>query len=438
MHQINLIKIILIIMILVIAKNINKNKIIKFIKKIKKYYKKKIPFNDTIHSTKLSNNNISLNDNTLLNVNFKHKINMIPYAANQTNIISSLTPQIIRQVYNIVPIVPTRIIPLIAIIGCFVNNKLQSDFNAWTKYYGLPTKKINIINLGTSVATGNNLGWYLEMCLDVQAVYTACPTANIYVICAKSPSFIDIRNAIAKANSIGAHVISMSLGASEPTSTQYNAGVSLESVFNSNACSYLASTGDYDLPGYPALSPNVLAIGGTTLNVIKEGNTYIRQSEQTWCDAGAGFSTYFSQPSYQQNISQLVGQKRCIPDIVADANQATGLRVYCSNYKNGYTWYTVGGTSLSCPLNAGLIANANILRFNSQKSSLSTSLGSSYKLQTSIYNIYKNNPTQYSNYFYDITSGLPDNNYNATNGYDIATGIGAPNFNNLAIYLSSV
>ena len=43
-----------------------------------------------------------------------------------------------------------------------------------------------------------------------------------------------------------------------------------------------------------------------------------------------------------------------------------------------------------------------------------------------------------SNYFYDIISGLADNNFNAIVGFDIATGIGSPNFNNLATYLSNV
>ena len=432
MQLIKTINILLETMILVIIKLIKKLDISKIFKK-----KNKLKLNTSLHSKQIVHNDV-------LSFNFKHAstpaecLNIEPLVANQIKTLSSLTPQIIRQVYNIVPIVPTSSIPIIAIIGCFVNPNLQNDFNAWTSYYSLPKKNLNVINLGTNVATGSNAGWYLEICLDVQAVYTVCPNANIYVICANSPTYDDILKAIEKANTIGANVVSMSFGSKEPTSSQYTSGITLESVLSSNTCSYLASTGDNDLPSYPSLSPNVLAVGGTTLNVIQNGNEYTRQSEQTWNDAGTGFSKYFSQPTYQQNISQLVGKKRCIPDIVADANQATGFRVYCSNYQRGYTWYTVGGTSLSCPLNAGLITNANILRFNSQKSSLSTTLNSSYKLQTSIYNIYKNNRAQYSNYFYDITSGLVDNGFYANTGFDIPTGLGAPNFNNLAIYLSSV
>ena len=81
----------------------------------------------------------------------------------------------------------------------------------------------------------------------------------------------------------------------------------------------MASTGDSAAPaGYPAFSPNVLAVGGTSLS-IGSNNTY--QSEIGWADSGGGISTYESEPAYQYGVvpTTVTPADRAMPDVAFDA-----------------------------------------------------------------------------------------------------------------------
>ena len=116
---------------------------------------------------------------------------------------------------------------------------------------------------------------------------------------------------------------------------------------------FVASTGDNGAPGgYPALSPNVVGVGGTRLNIDAGGN-YI--SESGWSGSGGGTSTYEKEPAYQKSV-QNSGQ-RTNPDVSMDADPASGVPVY-DTYDYGSTgpWGTVGGTSLSAPMFGGVMA----------------------------------------------------------------------------------
>ena len=63
---------------------------------------------------------------------------------------------------------------------------------------------------------------------------------------------------------------------------------------------FVASTGDNGSPGeYPAYSPNVLAVGGTTLTLNSQNNI---SSETAWSGSGGGISSEEPQPSYQFGV----------------------------------------------------------------------------------------------------------------------------------------
>src|SRR5262249_33128968 len=119
-------------------------------------------------------------------------------------------------------------------------------------------------------------------------------------------------------------------------------------------------TGAFAGPLYPSVSPLVVAVGGTTLNVT--GTT--RTSETGWsygsdsfcpsCASGGGISSTYSQPPWQQGV-QSTGF-RAAPDVSSDADPATGVSVN-DPFDGG--WFVVGGTSLSSPTWAGFIAIAN-------------------------------------------------------------------------------
>src|SRR5581483_6468988 len=80
---------------------------------------------------------------------------------------------------------------------------------------------------------------------------------------------------------------------------------------------------------------------------------------KAWLDGGGGLSGYAARPSYQNGISGIVGSKRGVPDISANADPASGMFVRCAITSCGGTgaWLVIGGTSLASPLMAG-IANA--------------------------------------------------------------------------------
>ena len=73
----------------------------------------------------------------------------------------------------------------------------------------------------------------------------------------------------------GVTVVSMSFGGSE-----YPGDLATDPIFQAPGITFLASAGDSGSPGgYPAYSPNVLAVGGTSLNL---GAGSVRQSETAW------------------------------------------------------------------------------------------------------------------------------------------------------------
>ena len=136
-----------------------------------------------------------------------------------------------------------------------------------------------------------------------------------------------------------------------------------------------------------------------------------------WGDAdgatGGGISQFEAQPSYQvNNVNNLSSTKRTIPDVAAEADPETGVIVNDTFSVGGF--FTVGGTSLACPLWAGMVAVADQGRV---LAGLPTLDGPSQTL-----------PTLYqlpSSDFHDITVG---NNFtfSAMPGYDLVTGRGTP------------
>ena len=133
---------------------------------------------------------------------------------------------------------------------------------------------------------------------------------------------------------------------------------------------YLAATGDgyqpfggsiTNVPSYPAFSPNVVAVGGTTLTA--PGGVY--GSEVGWNQSDGfscgGISQVENQPGYQQGLvinsgSSVVDQNgmRAVPDV--SLNAATSVAVYDSfDFGSSTPWILGGGTSLACPIWAGLV-----------------------------------------------------------------------------------
>lgn len=99
---------------------------------------------------------------------------------------------------------------------------------------------------------------------------------------------------------------------------------------------------------YPAASPYVVGVGGTTLTTNSTGSY---DMETSWVAGGGGLSQFEYRPSWQADVMPLTDGKtgdRGVPDIAMDANPTTGAEVYTTTGSEG-----VGGTSLSAPLALG-------------------------------------------------------------------------------------
>src|SRR5581483_9374380 len=112
---------------------------------------------------------------------------------------------------------------------------------------------------------------------------------------------------------------------------------------------FFAASGDSGSGvNWPAVSPNVTAVGGTTLE-IKNGKF---SKEAAWDGSGGGVSAYESQPDYQTQYKiSKAGGMRAVPDVSFNADPASGVSVYF-----GKNWYVLGGTSAAAPPWAGIKA----------------------------------------------------------------------------------
>jgi subtilase family serine protease len=265
---------------------------------------------------------------------------------------------------------------------------------------------VTIINQngGTNLPK-TNTGWDQEQALDLDMVSSMCPNCHILLVQASSSSYTNLSTAVNTAAARGALVISNSYGGSEGSNLP-------ESAYNHTGVAITASAGDSGYGAqFPATSPHVIAVGGTSLSV-GAGGTY--GSEKVWSGTGSGCSALFAQPSWQQPKNSNMGNNtlctnRMEADVSAVADPNTGVAVYGPPGGTRSAWMVFGGTSVAAPLIGGIIGEKGVA-------------------QTYASGIYAAG----SSAFHDVTSGSNGNcglGYycNAETGYDGPTGLGTPN-----------
>ncbi len=328
-----------------------------------------------------------------------------------------LTPAQFRKAYGINLLANNGTGITVAIVDAYGNPKAQTDLNKYDKTYGLANTTITTIFPQGNVGTVDE-GWALETDLDVQMVHAIAPKAKIVLEAAKTPTDTDLYGAVKDAYSKrGATIVSMSFGGSESASETGTLGDGIFSAGNAKGVSFTASSGDSGTGAqYPASSPYVTAVGGTTLNVRSDG-TYV--SETAWSGSGGGLSAYEQSPIYQHGFNKYT--KRGVPDVAMVADPNTGVNVYDSFGDNGQKgFFIVGGTSVAAPMFAGVLALANQSRTSTLKNA-----------DIEIYALAK---AHYATYFHDITSGSNGSCgkiCTASKGYDYVTGLGSPIVNKL-------
>jgi subtilase family serine protease len=294
----------------------------------------------------------------------------------------------------------------VAIVDAHDDPNAESDLQAYRQQYGLPEctsangcfTKVDQHG-GTNYPSANK-GWATEITLDLDAVSAACPDCKILLVEADSASMADLGAAVnTAAGTAGVVAISNSYGGGESS----NEATLDQKYYSHPGIAVTASSGDsgYGV-SYPAASPAVTAVGGTSLNQASNSRGW---TESAWSGAGSGCSAYEAKPSWQQD--QGCG-KRSVTDVSAVADPNTGLAIYDTYGQSG--WLTVGGTSLSSPLVAAVYAQAADAGNVNAASSLYADAGA----------------------LNDVTSGSNGScqvQYLCTagQGYDGPTGLGTPN-----------
>jgi subtilase family serine protease len=326
--------------------------------------------------------------------------------------------------------------------------------------------------------------WALEVSLDVETAHAIAPGANILLVHTPTAETLGVQGfpqMMAAEDYVVQHhlaqVISQSFASAEDAFGSAQSLQNLRYAFQhaaANGVTVLGSSGDggsantektpvgqggstIPVPTveWPASDPLVTGVGGTYLctdatatngRIVDSVNPPVNcqnnpgQAEVGWIDSGGGFSHVFAKPTFQSTLpagSTFTGSMRGVPDIALQASARTGALVYITLPNDGNSglicpggapcstgWYDIGGTSLSCPQWAGLVAIA--------AQSKGHGLG---PINQALYTLAAN-PTTYANDFFDVTVGNNQadpsvTGYTASPGWDPVTGLGTPNAANL-------
>ncbi len=298
----------------------------------------------------------------------------------------------------------------IAIVDAQDDPNAEADMAAYRTQFGLPACTsasgcfTKVDQSGGTAYPAPDSGWSGEISLDLDMVSAIAPNAHVILVEAKTAGIADLGAAVNEAVRLGAGYVSNSYGGPEEASDIQ----SDSAYFDHPGVAITASSGDSGYAtGYPAASPDVIAVGGTALTKDSSARGW---SESVWDTSGteatgSGCSTVEPKPSWQTDTG-CAG--RTIGDVAAVADPATGVAVYDSYQSGGWGMY--GGTSASSPIIAGVYALAGTPSSSGNPASF---------------------PYAHASDLNDVTSGSNGScgSYLCTAGpgYDGPTGLGTPN-----------
>jgi len=253
----------------------------------------------------------------------------------------------------------------VAVVDSFDDPNAEADLAVYRSTYGLPPcTSANGCFRKVDATGGRNLpaadaDWAKEISLDLDMVSAACPACKVLLVEAGGQDLPALGAAedIAAATP-GVVAIANSWGVLE---SDKEAG--WEHFFNHPGIAIVAASGDLGYqPVFPAASPHVTAVGGTTLT--RSSSSARGWEESAWSGSGSGCSTMMTKPSWQRDPGCA---KRSIADVSMVADPASGVAMYDTYGAAG--WIKAGGTSIGAPFIAGLYAIAG---------NATTVVGSSY------------------------------------------------------------
>jgi len=304
---------------------------------------------------------------------------------------------------------------VVAIVDAFDDPNASADLAYYRGFFALPSlpdctswpsatacfEKVNQTG-GVGPYPTADSGWSQEIALDLDMVSATCPNCSILLVEANSNTYGDLTAAVDEAVALGANVVSNSYGGGE-----WSGEPGFDSAYDHPGVAITASSGDAGYGAeYPAASPFVTAVGGTSLN--QATNTGVRNgTESAWSSAGSGCSAFEPKPSWQKDTACA---NRTVADVSAVADPSTGVWIY--DTYGGSGWGVLGGTSAASPIVGAVYALAG------------NSLTSGLQLNDDPYS----HPTA----LFDAVGGSNGScggSYLCTGvvGYDGPTGLGSPN-----------
>jgi kumamolisin len=395
------------------------------------------------------------------------RLKSVPNAVSRTTPGGGYSPVEVRNAYNVTPLINAgydgtgQKIALYELDGYDPNN-----IYVYTNTLGLnppPLVDIPIAGASTFSQDGNN--GQVEVELDIEAAFAVAPKAQVlvYISDGIGSNYVDLYQKIATDNL--ANQISTSWGNyDENTPSLLLAEEQIFRQFAIQGQSFYSASGDIDSDYYntgkqdgdPEDNPYATVVGGTSLYLNGAEVTSTYKSETTWNNSPSGstggISTYFKKTETPWQVGTGTDlhntfnpqSGRQEPDVAALADPYTGFGIYSN--ASGVGWSVEGGTSLASPLWAGFnaVMNQYILAHSGTRIGFPA---------PALYHIF-NNLSRYAADFHDITVGGNDINcpnptgtggtppdcglaithtvyYSSTVGYDLVTGIGTPNINNL-------
>jgi subtilase family serine protease len=277
------------------------------------------------------------------------------------------SPQQIRRAYEIDRLRFDGAGETIAIVSAYDAPTVGNDLQFFSRRYNLPLPR----EAGRSSCTATSTRhpcferialadaltyqeeWALDSTMAVEWAHAVAPRADIVLVLAERASFDSLLSGVDLAVARGASVVVM-----DWSSPEFAGEINYDGHFQRPGVSFVAAAGDRPgVVGYPAASPWVLAVGGTTLQLAPDGA--IRQ-EQPWPGSGWGTSEHERALPHQIARSCAAASGRAVPDVAYSADPRLGYAVYVSSARYGIDgWFRLGGTSAGAPQWAGLLALAH-------------------------------------------------------------------------------
>jgi subtilase family serine protease len=296
----------------------------------------------------------------------------------------------------------------IVIVDSFGSPTIGGDLNVFDQQFGLPAPpSLKVIQPAGAVppydpTNSDMVGWAGETTLDVEYAHTIAPGANILLVetpVSETEGVTGFPQIVTAENYVINHhlgdVISQSFSATEETFTSFGQLAPLRSAYVNayhHGVTVLAASGDsgaadvgldgstyylFPVTSWPDSDPLVTGVGGTQLSLDANGNH--TSPDVVWNDTysvatnqfifgdngpnplagGGGKSIFFSRPSYQDGVQNVVGDARGVPDVSMSGACNGAVDTYQSFGGQPAGWYPVCGTSEATPLFSGIVALAD-------------------------------------------------------------------------------